>query len=162
MRDFDAILPGADWRDSYQGEMVKAGSNSLEVSRLLLNHPPVWISRLMALRNRIVSLVGLRTVEHASGTSAGGFPVVSSTPDRTVLGFDDSHLDFRIVVDLEEQPDGQIVKVTTIVRRKNLFGRLYLFVIGPFHRRIVPATMKPFCSNVRPVRIGDRKISRPV
>ncbi len=115
----------------------------------------------MALRNRVVSLFGLRTVELAAGTSAGGFPVLSSTQERTVLGFDDRHLDFRIVVDLEEKGNGQMVIVTTIVRRKNLFGRLYLLVVGPFHRRIVPATMRPFCANVRPVSIGRERVSQP-
>ncbi|KJF68292.1 DUF2867 domain-containing protein [Rhizobium nepotum] len=152
MRDTENILPDADWWDCFEGEMATGGSSSLDVSRLLLEHPPAWISGLMVLRNRVVSLFGLRTVELAAGTSAGGFPVLSSTADRTVLGFDDSHLDFRIVVDLEQQPGGQVVKVTTIVRRKNLLGRFYLFVVGPFHRRIVPATMRPFCANVRPVK----------
>ncbi|CUX09346.1 conserved hypothetical protein [Agrobacterium tumefaciens str. CFBP 5621] len=78
-----------------------------------------------------------------------------------MLGFDDRHLDFRIVVDLEERGNGQMVIVTTIVRRKNLFGRLYLLVVEPFHRRIVPATMRPFCSNVRPVSIGRERVSQP-
>ncbi|MBB4408408.1 MULTISPECIES: DUF2867 domain-containing protein [Agrobacterium tumefaciens complex] len=161
MQDIEDILPGADWRDRYQGEMVTPKPSSLDVSRLLLDHPPAWISSLMALRNRVVSLFGLRTVELAAGTSAGGFPVLSSTQERTVLGFDDRHLDFRIVVDLEEKGNGQMVIVTTIVRRKNLFGRLYLLVVGPFHRRIVPATMRPFCANVRPVSIGRERVSQP-
>ena len=161
MQDIEDILPGADWRDSYQGEMVTPELSSLDVSKLLLDHPPVWIRSLMALRNRVVALFGLRTVEMAAGTSAGGFPVLSSTPQRTVLGFDDRHLDFRIVVDLEEKENRQLVSVTTIVRRKNLFGRLYLLVVGPFHRRIVPATMRPFCANVRSVSIGSERVNRP-
>ncbi|KVK43331.1 hypothetical protein BCY90_07580 [Agrobacterium deltaense] len=161
MQDFEDILPGADWRDRYQGEMVTPEPSSLHVSRLLLDHPPVWIRSLMALRNRVVALFGLRTVEMVAGTSAGGFPVLSSTPQRTVLGFDDRHLDFRIVVDLEEKENSQLVSVTTIVRRKNLFGRLYLLVVGPFHRRIVPATMRPFCANVRPVSIVSERVNRP-
>lgn len=103
MQEIEDILPGADWRDRYQGEMVTPEPSSLDASRLLLDHPPAWISSLMALRNRVVSLFGLRTVELAAGTSAGGFPVLSSTQERTVLGFDDRHLDFRIVVDLEER-----------------------------------------------------------
>ncbi|MFK3778954.1 DUF2867 domain-containing protein [Agrobacterium sp. NPDC089420] len=154
MCDGDDILPGADWRDRFQGEMITRESSSLEVSRLLFDHPPAWISRLMAVRNRVVSVFGLRTVEMAAGAAAGGFPVLSSTPDRTVLGFDDRHLDFRIVVDLKDKDSRQLVSVTTIVRRRNLFGRLYLFAVGPFHRRIVPATMRPFCANVRLVSIG--------
>ena len=162
MPDSEDILPGADWRDCFEGEMVTPESSSLDVSRLLLDHPPAWITSLMALRNGVVSLFGLKTVELAAGTSAGGFPVLSSTPQRTVLGFDDHHLDFRIVVDLEGGPNCQLVNVTTIVRRKNAFGRLYIFVVGPFHRRIVPATMRPFCTNVRPVKIRDETVSRPV
>ncbi|EMS95973.1 hypothetical protein H009_19709 [Agrobacterium tumefaciens str. Cherry 2E-2-2] len=161
MQDIEDILPGADWRDRYQGEMVRPEPSSLHVSKLLLDHPPAWIRSLMALRNRVVALFGLRTVEMVAGTSAGGFPVLSSTPQRTVLGFDDRHLDFRIVVDLEEKENRQLVSVTTIVRRKNLFGRLYLLVVGPFHRRIVPATMRPFCANVRPVSIGNEPVNRP-
>ncbi len=161
MQDIEDILPGADWRDRYQGEMVTPEPSSLHVSRLLLDHPPAWISSLMSLRNRVVSFFGLRTVELAAGTSAGGFPVLSSTREQTVLGFDDRHLDFRIVVDLEEKGNRQLVTVTTIVRRKNMFGRLYLLVVGPFHRRIVPATMRPFCANVRPVSIGRERVSQP-
>lgn len=161
MRNIEDILPGADWCDRFQGETMTPGKTSLDVSRLLLDHPPAWISGLMALRNRIVSLLGLKTVALAAGTSAGGFPVLSTTPERTVLGFDDRHLDFRIVVDLEEVGSRQLVSVTTVVRRKNLFGRLYLLAVGPFHRRIVPATMRPFCANVRPVRTGTEWLSRP-
>lgn len=159
MREFEDILPGADWWDRFQGETIRLQSSSLDVSRLLLDHPPAWISCLMAFRNRIVSLFGLKTVTLAAGASAGGFPVLSSVAERTVLGFDDSHLDFRIVVDLEQEMHAQTVKVTTIVRRKSLFGRAYLFVVAPFHRRIVPATMRPFCTHVRPVRIDAKQIS---
>ncbi len=111
----------------------------------------------MALRNRIVSLVGLKAVALATGESAGGFPVVSSSRERTVLGFDDRHLDFRIVVDLQEMEDGSVVRVTTLVRRKNLFGRIYLFAAGPFHRRIVPATMRPFCTHIHPVLLSENR-----
>lgn len=161
MRNNEDILPGADWWDRFEGEMVSPKSSSLDVSRLLLDHPPLWISRLMILRNRVVSLFGLKTVELAAGASAGGFPVLSSTPERTVLGFDDRHLDFRIVIDLEETGSRQRVSVTTIVRRRNLFGRLYLLIVGPFHRRIVPATMRPFCANVQPVRIADGGLIQP-
>ncbi|CAN7494400.1 DUF2867 domain-containing protein [Agrobacterium tumefaciens] len=161
MPDSEDILPGADWRDCFEGEMVTPESSALDVSRLLLDHPPAWITSLMALRNGVVSLFGLKTVELAAGTSAGGFPVLSSTPQRTVLGFDDHHLDFRIVVDLEGGPNCRLVNVTTIVRRKNAFGRLYILVVGPFHRRIVPATMRPFCTNVRPVKIREETVSRP-
>lgn len=93
----------------------------------------------------------------ATCESAGGFPVVSSSRERTVLGFDDRHLDFRIVVDLQVVEDGSVVRVTTLVRRKNLFGRIYLFAAGPFHRRIVPPTMRPFCTHIHPVLLTENR-----
>ncbi|MEJ8310879.1 DUF2867 domain-containing protein [Agrobacterium larrymoorei] len=148
-RDLSGILPGAGWRDCFEGTVGDDPSHSLDVARRLLNHPPAWISGLMALRNGIVSVFGLKTVALAAGESAGGFPVVSCWSERTVVGFDDRHLDFRIVVDLEERAVGRVLRVTTLVRRKNLFGRIYLFAVGPFHRRIVPAMMRPFCRDVR-------------
>lgn len=111
----------------------------------------------MALRNRVVAVVGLKTVALAAGESAGGFPVVASSRERTVLGFDDRHLDFRIVVDLQEGAGGSVVRVTTLVRRKNLFGRVYLFAVGPFHRRIVPTTMRPICEDVHPVLLEETR-----
>ncbi|TBN19986.1 DUF2867 domain-containing protein [Agrobacterium cavarae] len=152
-RDLSIILPGADWRDCFEGKVDDMRPHSLDVARRLLDHPPAWISGLMALRNTIVAVFGLKTVALAAGESAGGFPVISSSPERTVLGFDDRHLDFRIVVDLEERTGGTLVRVTTLVRRKNLFGRMYLLAVGPFHRRIVPATMRPFCRDVRPALV---------
>jgi len=152
-RDLSNILPGADWRDCFEGKVDDHRPHSLDVARRLLDHPPAWISGLMALRNTIVAVFGLKTVALAAGESAGGFPVISSSPERTVLGFDDRHLDFRIVVDLEQSTGGTVVRVTTLVRRKNLFGRIYLFAVGPFHRRIVPATMRPFCRDVRPALV---------
>ena len=60
----------------------------------------------MSLRNTLVAPFGLKT----SGASAaremiGIFPIVSQTPDRLVAGFNDSHLDFRVVVDVTAPGD---------------------------------------------------------
>jgi hypothetical protein len=60
------------------------------------------------------------------------FPVVGQSPDRVVLGFDDRHLDFRIVVALA----GGWATLTTAVRWHNAFGRAYLAAVMPFHRVI--------------------------
>ncbi|MET0429751.1 MAG: DUF2867 domain-containing protein, partial [Microvirga sp.] len=71
----------------------------------------------------------------------GIFPVVSAAPDRVVMGFDDAHLDFRVVVDVVPEGRGRRVTATTLVRTRNRFGRLYLAIIKPFHRAIVPAML---------------------
>ena len=66
----------------------------------------------------------------------GIFPVVSETPERLVAGFNDHHLDFRVVVDVAAFADGQQVTTTTLVKTHNWLGRTYLTVIMPFHRLI--------------------------
>lgn len=108
---------------------------------------PGWVKVLLAVRNRLVALVGLKAAsarDRPSGVHMiGPFPVVSCTNDHVVLGFDDRHLDFRVVIALTEHADGRrSVRATTVVKRHNLAGRLYLALIMPFHKLIVRSTLK--------------------
>ncbi|MDH6267578.1 hypothetical protein M2360_002975 [Rhizobium sp. SG_E_25_P2] len=134
-------LPGADWRDRFEAAIPSADIRPLEAARQMLDHPPLWVSRLMGLRNQIVKRLGLRPVSMVAGARAGGFPVIEDGPNRAVLGFDDRHLDFRIVVDIARSDHGGVLGVTTLVKRNNLLGYVYLAAVSPFHRRIVPVTM---------------------
>jgi hypothetical protein len=100
----------------------------------------------LALRNILVRPLGLKT-SGASGTTdprqmIGIFPVVSQTPDRLVAGFNDSHLDFRFVVDVTTAGDRRQVTATTLVLTHNWLGRSYLMLILPFHRLIVRAMLR--------------------
>jgi hypothetical protein len=72
----------------------------------------------------------------------GIFPVVSQTPDRLIAGFNDRHLDFRVVIDVTAPGDVRQVTATTLVKTHNWFGRTYLAIILPFHRLIVPALLR--------------------
>jgi hypothetical protein len=106
----------------------------------MFGHSPRWVRLLLALRNRIVGLVGLKSAELgiAEGETVGAFPVVSACEEQVVLGFNDRHLDFRIVLDVA--PGGsetRKVAITTLVERHNLFGRFYILAITPFHKLIV-------------------------
>lgn len=95
----------------------------------------------MALRNTIVGLFGLKGAGTLTGAS-GGFPVVSESPDQIVLGFDDRHLDFRIVLDVSSAGGVQHASVTTLVDRHNLAGRVYIVAVTPFHRLIVRTMLR--------------------
>jgi hypothetical protein len=68
--------------------------------------------------------------------------VLSETPERLVAGFDDRHLDFRVVVDVTISGAAQQVTATTLVRTHNWLGRSYLAVILPFHRLVVRALLR--------------------
>ena len=93
---------------------------------------PVWVEKLMALRNFIVAPLGLKT-SLTDVEMLGPFPVVTRTKTEIILGIDDKHLDFR----LSFMTDGTRAYGATWVRRNNWLGRVYLAVIMPFHILIV-------------------------
>lgn len=98
---------------------------------------PVWITGLLRLRNLLVMPFGLREVEK-SDNAIGIFPVVAEDETEIILGFDDSHLNFRISV----LCTGTKVYFATWVHRNNRFGRFYLATIMPFHKLIVRRSIR--------------------
>ena len=132
-------LPRADWADCYQLHIAERGLTAIDAARRTLGHFPPWVRALMTMRNGVVSLFGLKTSHHALGSveTIGFFPVISKSPKQVVLGFDDRHLDFRVVIDVRDDDPGELVSVTTLVWRKITLGKLYIAVITPFHNLIV-------------------------
>ena len=143
--DSSAVLAGAQFSDAFS---VTVDGNALDARRAaeqMLARGPRWIEVLIALRNRLVAPFGLKTPDPTrtgGADSIGIFPIVSETPDRLVAGFDDRHLDFRVVVDVAASGRGQCVTATTLVLTHNLLGRTYLAIILPFHRLVVRGMMR--------------------
>lgn len=140
-------LPAADWADSYSVRFNRSDLEPMGVARELMGHAPRWVGTLLKIRNRIVAVFGLKSaeLELTGQDKIGGFPVIDHDGERVLLGFDDKHLDFRIMVTVE--PEGasyQHVSLTTLVNRHNLFGRLYILVITPFHKLIVKTFLRRF------------------
>jgi hypothetical protein len=142
--DADALLPGAQFIDAFSIAMDDA-LDARHAAERMLERSPRWIEALMALRNRLVAPFGLKTPARrkpADTNTIGAFPVVSESPDRVVAGFNDKHLDFRLVVDVVAGAGGHRVIATTLVLTHNLLGRTYLAIILPFHRLIVPSMLR--------------------
>jgi hypothetical protein len=143
--DTDALLIGAQFRDAYSIAIDGAELNARQAAERMLGRGPRWINALLALRNFLVAPFGLKTSaanEPGASDIIGIFPVVSQTPDRLVAGFDDKHLDFRVVVDVASSGHGRQVTATTLVLTHNLLGRAYLAIILPFHRLVVRAMLR--------------------
>ena len=140
-----SILPGADFADAFRATPVGRDVDLSALASGMGSDTPAWVRGLLKLRNILVRPFGLVTADDA-GTMRDGqvvFPILSSEPDRVILGLDDKHLDFRIVIDRGSTEDGQTsITTTTLVRTHNLGGRLYLTAIKPFHRIIVPTMLK--------------------
>lgn len=97
---------------------------------------PKWTQALLALRNIAMKPFGLKT--ETSGTGKGAiFPVQYEDDGEVLLGTDDRHLNFRIVL---LQQAGTIY-MGTWVHRNNRFGHLYLTLVMPFHVLITRNTM---------------------
>jgi hypothetical protein len=140
-----ALLAGAQFVDAFSLEVDGRTLDARKAAERIFARSPGWIDALLRLRNMIVAPLGLKTSaanEARSREVIGLFPVLSETPDRLVAGFDDKHLDFRVVVDVATFPGNQQVTATTLVLTHNLLGRTYLAIIMPFHRLIVPAMMR--------------------
>lgn len=138
--DANALLAGAQFIDAFRVDIGAAAVNAREACTRMVLHGPRWIDALLRLRNILVTPFGLKTSGEgapAPGGMIGLFPVVDETPERLVAGFDDLHLDFRIVVDVSGNAASRQVTSTTLVRTHNLLGRTYLALIMPFHKLVV-------------------------
>lgn len=131
-------LADSDFSDAYSGHTTHADVTAMQVARGMFEDPPRWVRSLMAVRDGVVSLVGLKTskglVARGREGKVGIFPVRSHTATEVVLGEDDKHLDFRVWVHVEPQGSGCRVTASTVVRTHNRLGRVYLATIMPFHR----------------------------
>ncbi len=137
-------LPQADWADCFQLSVPVADLTAVEAARLVLGYSPFWVRTLMALRNVIVGPLGLKTSAGPLPDDVeriGLFPIVSKSGRQVVLGFDDRHLDFRIVIEVTDVAEGKRVSAMTLVKRKILIGRIYIAAITPFHNLIVSSML---------------------
>jgi hypothetical protein len=142
--DADALLAGAQFADAFCIEISDRNLDARRAAERMMARQPRWAEALLSLRNLLVAPLGLKT----SGANPamprdmiGIFPVVSATPDRLIAGFNDRHLDFRVVIDVTTGEVRQVT-ATTLVKTHNWLGRTYLAIIMPFHRLIVPALLR--------------------
>jgi Protein of unknown function (DUF2867) len=143
--DAVALLAGAQFSDAFSVTVDGTVLNARQAAENVFGRSPRWIEALMTLRDHLVTPFGLKTsrsTETNFANTVGIFPVLSESPERLVAGFNDTHLDFRVVVDVASSGHGRQVTATTLVLTHNLLGRVYLAIIRPFHRLIVRALLR--------------------
>lgn len=143
--DAQAFLAGAQFSDAFSIDVAGSSLTAREAAEAMLGRSPRWATALLRLRDLIVTPLGLKTSTSARRTDIskiGFFPLLGETPARVVAGFNDHHLDFRVVIDVTDASSGQRVTATTIVLMHNWLGRTYMAIITPFHRLVVRAMLK--------------------
>jgi len=61
-------------------------------------------------------------------------PIITLAHDLIVMGLNDRHLDFRLLL---SRHDDHVV-VTTLVKRHNALGTAYFIFVRPAHQALVP------------------------
>jgi hypothetical protein len=139
-------LSRIDYEDTFLVN-CPAGISTTNVLLGFFNSTPKIVRILMAFRNGIVSILGLKTNGHISqldaskiktGGRIGLFELGSITPQSAVVGADDRHLNFRVLFEIENI----VLSCKTQVKFNNSLGRIYFFFVKPFHRSIVPLMLK--------------------
>lgn len=138
-----SALPDGDWADAHEVDTVRGFVDARQAGEAIISGFPKWTYPLLYIRQVLVFPFGLKGVDSKPDTDRLGiFPVVSQTARQLVGGFDDRHLDFRIVVDLSDGSLVQVVRLTTVIRRHNQLGRAYLAMVLPFHRLIIRSALR--------------------
>lgn len=142
-----------DLADAYSIELPAGASTNPELlARFIFAHQPSWIGSLMKVRDALVAGFGLKTARHLAALESesgagrlGIFKIYSTSPTEVVLGEDDKHLDFRLSVLCSGQSSPGARRrliLSTVVHCHNRLGRLYIFLIAPFHRLVVRSSLR--------------------
>lgn len=156
-----------DYTDSFTAAVQdpKSKLTSVEIGKAFFSSGPSWIGKLFDLRNRIVSIFGLKTSGNSKnrqeqldnfsceeGEQLGLFKVFRKTPNELVLGEDDKHLNFKVSLYLANGPRDSAERdftISTVVKFNNWFGKFYFLLVKPFHKLIVPQMLKGIVKEVK-------------
>lgn len=154
-----AALPGAQYADAYQTPDPHPDASALQAWLDVVARTPRWTRALMALRNRLVRLVGLKDVgqlhdvhgqvadprnaaSYRPGDRVGIFILRHLGEREVVMGQDDKHLDVQVSLCKRLVAGQPMLVLSTVVHIHNTLGHAYMAVITPFHRAIVRSMLR--------------------
>jgi hypothetical protein len=143
----------ADFADCYVTSNPWPDHSAVDLFIQTVGNTPAWVNALMALRNRIARLFGLKNLGtldqvkrgqvYRVGDRVGIFTLLYSSEVEVVLGDLDKHLEVRLSVLKTKASDGSSqLAVSTAVHEHNRLGKIYMLFVGPIHKIIVPAVLR--------------------
>jgi hypothetical protein len=148
------LIDNSSFHDSWRAPLTHPELGIVEVFFALFGHTPIWMKLLLIVRNAAARLVGLEAptvVEimkprmretYGVGDKIGPWPIFFIDGNEIVAGRNNKHMDFRLSVLKTAEGDAASVVVSTICTVHNVFGKIYLFAIVPFHRNGVRSLMR--------------------
>lgn len=141
------LVAEAYFWDAYRARLLQARDAGLvELFFAIFGHYPAWLKAVLIARNRLARLVGLEApttsdILHLGpngpyrvGDTIGVWPIFALTDTELVAGRNNKHLDFRLSILRSLDPCGPVITVSTVCTTHNLFGKIYLTLIIPFHK----------------------------
>jgi hypothetical protein len=140
------LVDSAWFRDSYRTGLQRPQAGVVDIFIAIFGHHPWWMKAALIIRNKIAAWFGLDVPSvaetmhpqfkssYAAGEKIGVWPIYSITENEIVAGRDNKHLDFRLSVLKTHEGASASVTVSTICIVHNVYGKIYLFFIVPFHK----------------------------
>ena len=136
----------AYFRDAYSVSLARENLSVVDIFFALFAHRPAWMKLAMVARNVLVAPFGIAVSSkfeymqpqikriYRVGEKIGGWPIFALSDRELIAGRDNTHLDFRLSILRVSEGDAERVVVSTVCVVHNVFGKVYLFVITPFHQ----------------------------
>jgi uncharacterized protein DUF2867 len=149
-RDLIAI---SYFHDSYRAPLNRPELGIVDIFFAFFGHEPLWMKLTLIARNAVARLAGLEAptvaeimtpevrTNYSVGEKIGPWPIFFLGDNEIVAGRNNKHMDFRVSVLKAVDGVAPSVVVSTVCTVHNLFGKIYLFFIVPFHRKGVQLLM---------------------
>ena len=140
------VIRTAYFHDSYRAPLAHPELGIVDIFFALFGHTPLWMKLLLIVRNMVAGLFGLQVstvgeimkpevrCAYSVGEKIGPWPIFFIGDNEIVAGRNNKHMDFRLSVLKAIDGDAMSVVVSTICTVHNVFGKIYLLFIVPFHR----------------------------
>jgi hypothetical protein len=147
------LIRNAYFHDSWRAPLTRPQLGIVDIFFALFGHTPLWMKLLLIARNAVARVAGLEAPTateiikpeirqaYSVGDKIGPWPIFFIGEDEIVAGRDNKHLDFRLSVLKAREGEAVSVVVSTICTVHNIYGKIYLFFIIPFHRAGVRSLM---------------------
>jgi len=148
-----------NYTDCYQGDLINPENtiSACEITKVFFSSEPYWVTKLFILRNKIVSLFGLKTANKINqkekftckvNEQIGLFKIFFIADNEVIIGQDDTHLNFRVSLFKHTIANKKHLSITTSVTFNHWLGKLYFLIISPFHKIIVPIMLNLTIKNL--------------
>ena len=155
----DKYILYSDFHDQHELELNYGSMSALDIYLKMASLTPEWVDFLMLLRNKFFSLFGLKNLGALNnvkglqsnlvkkGDRLGIFILTYLTDNEVILSDTDKHLQVNLSVKKIYANGKNRVVITTTVKNYNKFGQLYMVLVKPAHKLIVPAMLSALASD---------------